>query len=420
MKEITIFTVSQANHYLKKLLLNDRVLQDIHIVGEISNFKLHKPSGHMYFTLKDDGSIIRCVFFLSRNKELTFVPTEGMRVVARGNISLYERSGYYQLYVEEIKPEGIGDLYFAFEMLKEKLKKDGLFAAEHKKPLPRIPRCIGLVTSPAGAAVRDFLTTLKRRFPYTRVLLCPVAVQGKEAPAQMIDALKKLDKLGFIDVAVITRGGGSLEELWPFNDESLARAIFNLKVPVVSAVGHETDFTIADFVADRRASTPTAAAEMVVPDVKELLKHLDVQEQRLQAIFKNRLKHSRLILENMARSAFFYHTREKIRQGHQQVDEMWPRLVRNLLYSMKLKNARLSSLEEKLQAVNPVGIMARGYAFVRDEKNEIISSIDSLEEELKINVFFHDGEAGCRVIKIRKKEPGLTEKRFYHAHEGNF
>jgi exodeoxyribonuclease VII large subunit len=403
MKEISIYTVSQANHYLKNLLLNDRVLQDIHILGEISNFKLHKPSGHMYFTLKDDGSIIRCVFFLSRNKELKFVPAEGMRVVARGSISLYERSGYYQLYVEEIRPEGIGDLYFAFEQLKEKLKMQGLFAAEHKKPLPGIPRCIGLVTSPSGAAIRDFLTTLKRRFPGVRVLLYPVAVQGKEAPAQIIDALKKLDKLGFIDVVVITRGGGSLEELWPFNDEGVARVIFEMKTPVVSAVGHETDFTIADFVADKRASTPTAAAEMIAPEMKELLRYLEVQEHRLKSMLKSRLKQNKIILENLSRSAFIYHPREKINQGYQQADEIWQRLVRNLLYNLKLKGSQLSNFEEKLQALNPLKIMSRGYAFVMDENNEIISSIDSLKEEQEINVVFHNGEAGCQVREIRKK-----------------
>jgi len=411
MRDIAVFTVSQANHYLKNLLLKDNLLQNISILGEISNFKLHKPSGHMYFTLKDDSSIIRCVFFLSRNKELRFVPAEGMRVIARGSISLYERSGYYQLYVEEIRPEGIGDLYFAFEQLKEKLKREGLFAAEHKKPLPQIPRCIGLVTSPSGAAIRDFLTTLKRRFPGVRVLLYPVAVQGKEAPAQIMEALKKLDKLGFIDVVVITRGGGSLEELWTFNDEGLARAIFKMKTPVVSAVGHETDFTIADFVADRRASTPTAAAEMIAPEMKELLRHLEAQEHRLKSMVKSRLKQNRIILDNLSKSAFLYQPREKINQGYQQADEIWQRLVRNMLYALKLNNSRLGNLEEKLQVLNPLKIMSRGYALVMNEKDEIISSIEALKEKQDINVVWHDGEAGCQVREIRKKRLAITEKR---------
>lgn len=403
-KNNNIFTVTQVNRYLKNLFLNDKVLQDINIIGEISNFKLHKPSGHMYFSLKDDDSVIRCVFFLNRNKELQFTPVEGMKVVAKGSISIYERSGYYQLYVEEIKAEGIGELYFAFEQLKKKLKKEGLFDTEHKKPLPHIPKCVGLVTSPSGAAIKDFLTTLKRRFPGVRVLLYPSAVQGREASAQIINALKKLDKLGFIDVIVITRGGGSLEELWPFNDESLARAIFALKTPVVSAVGHETDFTIADFVADRRASTPTAAAEMIVPEINELLQQLEMQKQRLKSLLKNRLKQNKIILENFSRSAFIYHPRTKINQGYQQVDESWQRLVRNLLYTLKFKNSQLSNLEEKLQALNPLKIMSRGFAFVTNEKNEIVTTIDSLKEEEDINVFFYNGEAGCRVKEIRKRQ----------------
>lgn len=411
MNNITIYTVSQANHYLKNLLLRDSVLQDITVQGEISNFKLHRPSGHMYFTLKDDGSIIRCVFFLSRNRELKFLPAEGMNVIVRGNISLYERSGYYQLYVEEMRPEGVGDLYFAFEQLKEKLKKQGLFAAEHKKPLPAFPRCIGLVTSPSGAAVRDFLTTVKRRFPGVRILLCPAAVQGLEAPAQVMAALKKLDKLGFVDVVVVTRGGGSLEELWPFNDEALARVIFAMETPVVSAIGHETDFTIADFVADHRASTPTAAAEVITPETRELLRYLEGQEQRLKSLWKNMLQQKVLALENLARAFAIYHPRDKINQGYQQIDEIWQRLGRNLRYNFKLKNVLLHNFEEKVAGLNPQKIMGRGYAFVMNENNEIISSVDLLTKGQEINVVFHNGGADCQVQKIRKKNLLFNEKR---------
>jgi len=399
-----IFTVTQVNRYIKNLFLNDYLLQDINIIGEISNFKLHKPSGHMYFFLKDDDSVIRCVFFLNKNKELSFAPVEGMKVIAKGSLSIYERSGYYQLYVEEIKAEGIGELYFAFEQLKEKLRKEGLFDPKHKKPLPHIPQCVGLVTSPSGAAIKDFLTTLKRRFPGVRVLFCPSAVQGRDAPSQLISALKKLDKLKFIDVIVITRGGGSLEELWPFNDEGLARVIYALKTPVVSAVGHETDFTIADFVADRRASTPTAAAELLVPEKDELLQQIYVQEQRLKSLLKNRLKQKKIVLKNFTMVAFVHHPRTKINQGYQQVDESSQRLVRNLLYSIKLKNSQLKNLEEKLEALNPLKIMSRGFAFVTNEKNKVVTTVDLLKREEKINVFFYDGEAGCLVKEIKKRK----------------
>ncbi|NMB41580.1 MAG: exodeoxyribonuclease VII large subunit [Firmicutes bacterium] len=411
MKNFSIYTVSQANHYLKNLLLKDSVLQDIFVLGEISNFKLHKPSGHMYFTLKDEGSIIRCVFFLSRNRESKFVPAEGMSVVARGNISLYERSGNYQLYVKEIKPEGVGDLYYAFEQLKEKLKSQGLFAVEHKKTLPAIPRCIGLITSPSGAAIKDFITAIERRFPNVHVLICPVAVQGKEASVQITDALKKMDRLKSVDVVVITRGGGSLEELWPFNDENLARAIFEMETPVVSAVGHETDFTIADFVADRRASTPTAAAEMITPERDELLRYLKVQERRLKNFLKTRLQQKKLVLDNFSRSLSIYHPRDKINQGYQQIDEIWQRLSRNFSYNLKLKESLLGNIEEKLQVLSPLKIMSRGYAFVTDEKDGIIGSANCLKEEQEINVIFHDGEAACRVKKIKKKHLTADEKR---------
>lgn len=399
-----IFTVTQVNRYIKNLFLNDYLLQDINIIGEISNFKLHKPSGHMYFFLKDDDSVIRCVFFLNKNKDLSFTPVEGMKVIAKGSLSIYERSGYYQLYVEEIKAEGIGELYFAFEQLKEKLKKEGLFDPKHKKPLPRIPQCVGLVTSPSGAAIKDFLTTLKRRFPGVRVFFCPSAVQGRDAPSQLINALKKLDKLGFLDVIVLTRGGGSLEELWPFNDEGLARVIHALKTPVVSAVGHETDFTIADFVADRRASTPTAAAELLVPEKDELLQQIYVQEQRLKSLLKNRLKQKKIVLKNFTKVAFLHHPRTKINQGYQQLDESSQRLVRNLLYNIKLKNSQLKNLEEKLEALNPLKIMSRGFAFVTNENNKVVTSVDRLEREEKINVFFYDGEAGCLVKEIKKRK----------------
>ena len=404
MKGQGIYTVSQVNYYLKSLLQQDSLLQAISILGEISNFKLHKPSGHIYFTLKDKDSIIRCVFFLSRNRRLQFVPAEGMKVIASGNISLYARSGYYQLYVEDLRPEGVGALYLAFEQLKDKLKREGLFDTARKKPLPRMPRCVGLVTSPAGAAIQDFLTTLKRRFPCIRVLLYPVAVQGAEAAGQMITALKTLDGLGEIDVLVLTRGGGSLEELWPFNNEELAHVIFKLDTPVISAVGHETDFTIADFVADIRASTPTAAAELIAPEQKELLRHLDMQERRLMSRWQSFRREKKIILENLSGAASLKYPREKINQGYQRIDELGQRFAQNILYNLKFKRTALRHVEEKLQALNPLQVMERGFALISDRHNLPVSSIESLKEGQDIHVTFHDGEAGCQVKKIEKKK----------------
>ncbi|NMB35733.1 MAG: exodeoxyribonuclease VII large subunit [Firmicutes bacterium] len=404
MKRQGIFTVSQVNSYLKSLLLQDSLLQAISVLGEISNYKLHKPSGHIYFTLKDNESIIRCVFFLSRNKNLQFAPADGMKVVARGNISLYARSGNYQLYVEDLKPEGIGALYLAFEQLKDKLKNEGLFDVERKKSLPYIPRCVGLVTSPTGAAVQDFLTTLKRRFPYIRVLFCPVAVQGAEAVGQIITALRNLDSLEKIDVLVLTRGGGSLEELWPFNNEELAHVISGLDTPVISAVGHETDFTIADFVADVRASTPTAAAELIAPEQKELVRHLNMQEHRLINKWHNFKREKKIVLENLSNAVSLKYPREKINQGYQRIDELGQRLRQNMLYNLRFKRTALLHIEEKLKALNPLQIMERGFALITDRQNLPLNSIDVLQEGQGIHVIFHDGKAACRVQKIVRKK----------------
>ncbi len=403
MKEQSVYTVSQVNFYLKGLLLQDNLLQSISILGEISNYKLHKPSGHIYFTLKDKDSIIRCVFFLSKNRRLLFVPADGMKVIASGSISLYDKSGYYQLYVEDLKPEGIGALYLAFEQLKAKLKSEGLFDAARKKPLPRLPGKVGLVTSPTGAAIQDFLTTLERRFPCVSVLLYPVAVQGGEAAGQIINALQTLDSLGDIDVLVLTRGGGSLEELWPFNDERLARVIAELNTPVISAVGHETDFTIADFVADLRASTPTAAAELMAPEQKELLRYLSMQEQRLLNIWHGFKREKRMILKTFSGAVSLKYPREKINQGYQRVDELGQRLAQNIQYHLKFKKTALSHIEEKIQALNPRHIMERGFALISDGQNMPVSSINSLQEGQDIHVTFHDGEAGCQVQKVKRK-----------------
>lgn len=403
INERGFYTVSQINRYVQRLLLQDELLQNISVLGEISNYKRHKPSGHIYFTLKDRGGIIRCVFFLSRNKELQFVPAEGMKVVAKGNISLYAQSGYYQLYVEELRPEGIGDLYLAFEQLKEKLKKEGLFETDRKKPLPSFPLCIGLVTSPTGAAVRDFLTTLERRFPCVHVLLYPVTVQGPEAPGQLKDALKTLDSLKNVDVIVLTRGGGSLEELWPFNDEGLAYVIFRLNTPVISAIGHETDFTIADFVADARASTPTAAAELTAPSRDDLLRYLDMQERRLVGRWQSFLRENKVILENLSTEVHLNYSREKINQGYQRIDEMGQRLERNLSYILKFKKAALLNAEEKLQALDPLKVLGRGFALINDQHELPVNGVNSLKEGQDIHVIFHDGIAGCKVETICKK-----------------
>ena len=403
MKQNPIYTVSQVNRYLKKIILNDMVLQDIRVLGEISNFKFHKPSGHMYFTLKDGDNLLRAVFFKSKNQQLSFMPSEGMNVVARGNTSIYERSGTFQLYVEELEPEGQGALYQAFEKLKAELQQQGLFDAAHKKPLPYIPRKVGVITSPTGAAIRDFIAALQRRFPYLHVSIFPVAVQGRDSPSQIVNALKKMDVQGVYDILVLTRGGGSLEELWSFNDEDVARAIFSTKTPVVSAVGHETDFTIADFVADHRASTPTAAAELITPDKHDLIKQLSVMEARLKSFVNNNILRRFHLLKHLSSNRSMKYVLDKINHQAIRIDELGQRLIRGMEYDLKIKRSTVKSLEDRMNSLNPANIMERGFALVVDENNMIIKTIDHVSVEKDLEIVFADGRARCQVKRINKK-----------------
>ena len=406
MSERRVFTVIQLSQYLKNLFWQDDQLQNLWISGEISNYKCHGPSGHIYFTLKDAQSVLRCVFFRKKNALLRFAPTEGMKVMVRGSISIYERSGYYQLYVEEMEPEGLGALYLAYEQLKSKLSEQGLFDERCKKPLPRVPRKVGLVTSPSGAAIRDFLTTLQRRFPCVKVLLYPVAVQGREAPQQICTALEELDKRG-LDVIVITRGGGSLEELWCFNDEDVARSIFSLSTPLVSAIGHETDYTIADFVADQRASTPTAAAALIAPEQSELLRYLNMQEQLMGSILLNKLQKKRYLLEQLASARALKHPRDKINLAHQRLDELWPRLKRATELLLRFKKTNLEGYIENLEALSPLKVLTRGYALIFDRDDLPLKSVYSLQQDQQIKISFHDGDAYCTVNKVKRKEEDM-------------
>ncbi len=407
MGEQRIFTVTQLSQYLKNLFWKDSLLQNIWVSGEISNYKCHSPSGHIYFTLKDEQSVLRSVFFRSKNLALTFVPGDGMKVIARGSISLYERSGYYQLYVEELEPEGLGALYLAYEQLKEKLAQQGLFDECKKKTLPRIPQRIGLITSPSGAAIRDFLTTVRRRFPCVRVLLYPVAVQGKDAPPQISRALRELDSRGDLDVIVITRGGGSLEELWCFNDEEVARTIFAASTPVVSAIGHETDYTIADFVADWRASTPTAAAEFIVPEKQELFRYLDLQEQFMAKALRSNFQKKQARIDYFLSTGTLKYPREKIFYGNQRLDELEPRLQRAMMLIVQAKKMLLKSFAEKLEALSPLGILKRGYALVFKRENQPLKSAFQVCPGEEIRVSLADGDIHCSVQKVNGKEESL-------------
>ena len=308
-----IISVTQLTRYIKRLFSFDNILSDVCVIGEISNFKLHS-SGHMYFTLKDEYSVIKCVMFKSQNQMLKFKPKDGLMVIVRGYVSIYEAGGSYQLYPEYMEPAGLGNLYLAYEQLKEKLEKEGLFRPEAKKKIPYLPRSIAVVTSPTGAVIRDIMNVLFRRFPNAVLKLYPVQVQGEDAARQIACALDFINRHNAADVIIIARGGGSLEELWPFNEEIVARSIYRSGIPVISAVGHETDYSIADFVADLRAPTPSAAAELVVPEKEVLVKAIMDLQLRLKKALTNRIRCERLRLEQLMKSPSMRHPLDKINQ----------------------------------------------------------------------------------------------------------
>ena len=393
-----VVTVGQLTTYIKDLFAADTMLNKLRVSGEISNFKYH-TSGHMYFTLKDASASLRCVMFKSANERLAFRPADGFKVVLGGRLSVYERDGQYQMYVESMLPDGVGSLFAAFEVLKKRLEAQGLFAQGAKVKLPRFPRCIGVVTSPTGAALRDILATLSRRFPQSEVRIVPVLVQGTEAAVQIAEAINFFNTLSDVDVLIIGRGGGSIEELWAFNEEVVARAIFNSRIPVVSAVGHETDFTISDFVADVRAATPTAAAEQVVPDKHELLQFLHVAGKRMLMMMQAKLDNNRRYLESLANAREITRPNVRIDQYRQILDSMDTRLGDRLAYLLQGYAARLNYFEGKLEALSPEAVLARGFAICLDAAGTVVRNADSLNDADFLNIRLHQGIVGAQVVK---------------------
>ena len=403
-----IFSVHQINEYVRNLLNRDPILQEIWVRGEISNLKIH-TSGHIYFTLKDQTSRIRCVLFRQYKKDLQFLPADGMKVLVKGQISLYSRDGQYQIYVLDMEKDGIGDLYEAFEAMKKRLKEEGLFAPEHKKPIPPYPKKIAVITSPTGAAVRDIINVVHRRYPCVDILVVPVLVQGHAAPKQIEAALDYVNTRDDIDTVILGRGGGSLEELWAFNEEVVARAIWRSKIPVISAVGHETDFTIADFVADLRAPTPSAAGELAVPMLEHILKMLSILNRRLTDGMRNILNDKRQRVEYIRRSYVFKYPDRTLQQRRQQLDQVYTKLCTSYGGLVEAKRQLLSKMAISLDALSPLAVLGRGYALVTHRPAEkVISSIELLQEGHEIRVFFQDGSADCSVHKI-KKENWLNE-----------
>ncbi|MGG1628704.1 exodeoxyribonuclease VII large subunit [Rossellomorea sp. NRS-1567] len=441
-------TVQALTKYIKRKFDRDPHLSNLFVRGEISNFKRHS-SGHMYFTLKDEKARILSVMFSSNNQSMKFRPENGMNVLIRGDVSVYESGGQYQIYVKEMQPDGIGELYLAYEQLKEKLEKAGYFDQGRKRFIPKFPKRIAVVTSPTGAAIRDIITTIKRRYPIGEILIFPALVQGEQAAGSIAGAMKKVNDLGDIDVLIIGRGGGSIEELWAFNEEIVAQAIVESKIPVISAVGHETDFTIADFVADLRAPTPTAAGELAVPHVDDLLERIMNRRLRLIKSFKAKLQSERSRLNSLMKSYALRNPRNLYQQKIETVDRLTDQLQKNIslhvrrnhdqltrLHSrlqrvhpsqlitiqhervlfmktrvekqfkqvLKEKNNRFSSSLSTLHALSPLKVMDRGYSLVYQDEGTLIKSSKQVKagDHLEINV--RDGKIHCEVESVEERE----------------
>ena len=396
----SVLSVSQVNQYLKGLMDRDELLSALYVRGEISNYKCY-PSGHHYFSLKDGESTLRCVMFRREAASLRFRPENGMQVIAAGRVAVYPRDGAYQLYCVRLTPEGVGDLQVAFEQLKEKLRREGLFDPEAKKPLPRFPRRIALVTSPAGAAVRDMIRILGARWPLSEVIVLPVRVQGEEAPGEISAAITYADRAGLVDVIITGRGGGSMEDLWAFNDERVARAIFACRTPVISAVGHEPDVTIADFVADVRAATPSNAAELAVPDRDEVLAALAQYRGRLEKAVGRRLEAARSAWTRCRTSPTLTRPEEQIQNRRLALDGQGLRLAHALQRRLGGERERYARTAAKLDALSPFKVLARGYAIPQDGEGRVITSAGALTPGERLTLTMADGQADCVVKESR-------------------
>ena len=391
-----VLSVSQINFYIKSIIENDGSLQFVLVTGEISNLTVHQRSGHIYLSLKDSNSVISAVMFAGNARRLKFRLENGMKVICRGRISVYEPSGRYQLYIEDMQPDGVGALTLAFEQLKKSLAQKGLFDNAHKKPLPKFPKTIGVITSPTGAAIQDITNIIRRRFPSADIVLAPVLVQGESAPEQLVRAVNKFSASKIADVVIIGRGGGSAEDLWAFNDEQLAYAVYNCETPIISGVGHETDFTVCDFVADVRASTPSAAAELAVPDRQELMSYYFKQKQYISAMLDRKIKTGQLRLENQQRRMSASSPKLKAEQLEKQLSAKSEKLTRFMNIYISDKENKFIAAKGKLDGLNPLNVLNRGYAIAeKDEK--IITSSKQLKDGDDFTVILSDGKINAKV-----------------------
>lgn len=399
MRFPSALTVTEVNGYIKELLDLNPPLTDIYIKGEISNFKAHS-TGHFYFTLKDEQSALKCVMFRANAYGVSFRPENGMKVTAHGRISSFVRDGAYQLYCDSMEPDGVGSLYIAFEQLKKKLESEGLFAESAKKQLPKIPSRVGVVTSPTGAAVRDIINVCKRRFPYAEVIVYPALVQGEGAVESVSHGIEYFNSQRCADVLIVGRGGGSIEDLWAFNSERVARAVFASEIPVISAVGHETDFTICDFVSDRRAPTPSAAAEIAVPEINELKQKFLNIVSRESVILQRRFEYLRENLKRIESSRALSSPMNTIEDRRMMVSALSTRADEMEISLVERKKAQLSAVSAALSALNPLSVLSRGYAAVFDERGGVVKSINDIKTTDKIELKLSDGSISATVDEV--------------------
>ena len=390
--EPRVGTVSQINNYVKKIIDNNKILNNVWVKGEISNFK-HHYSGHIYLTLKDEGGVLKGVMFRSAAQGLTFTPSDGMKVMARGRVSVYEAGGTYQLYIEEMIPDGVGELYVAYEKLKKQLAEEGLFDESRKKPIPKFPSAVGVVTAATGAAVRDIINVITRRCPMTKIIVYPAQVQGAGAVQSVVRAIEYFNKENNVDTIIAGRGGGSIEDLWAFNEEITARAIFASKIPVISAVGHETDFTIADFVADLRAPTPSAAAEVAVPSSAEISNMLQNQKARLSEAVLKQTERRRLRLAAIKLKS----PSERIQENSQRLDHITKRMEQGFKLKIESKKRVLGNITAKIDAMSPLKVLSRGYAIPVENDGTVIRSAAQMESGREFTLKMTDGSCECIV-----------------------
>ena len=396
-----VLTITQVNEYIRAMMDSDALLTGIAVRGEISNYKVY-PSGHHYFTLKDDSAALKCVMFRGNATRLRFRPDNGMQVIAMGKISVYPRDGAYQLYCTGMVLDGIGDLYAAFEQLKAKLSSEGLFDPSHKKPIPRFPKTIGIVTSSAGAAVHDMLRILNKRYPLAKVRLLPVRVQGQEAPGEIAAAIGYANHLRLADLLIVGRGGGSIEDLWAFNDERVAYAIYHSQIPVISAVGHEPDVTISDFVADLRAATPSNAAELAVPDQDALRQSLDSITTAMATALQRQLKACKQQLNLLAASPSLQSPESYIQQRRNSLQLLQERFFAAQNQIINRHHQKFLTYAAKLDALSPLKVLTRGYAMVQTGQGSVVRSVQQLKENQSIHITFHDGTVDATVTHVKE------------------